>query len=356
MDSKESSSIGFDIVRTAHVEFVVTDLERSRKFYVETLGFVETSSTERRIYLRGVEDRFHHSLILTKGERPVVGHIAYRVRKDQDLDAIADLFSSTTKQRVRWLEPRADETGLGRAFRAQDPFGFPIEFFKEMDESEWLLQKFDLHRNGRVLRIDHVNVLVPDVDPVAEWYTRKLGFLCSEYTETNDEEPRIWATWLRRKPTVHDIAIMTGEGPRFHHAGFSVAEKANILDCADVLASRGYVDSIERGPGRHGISNAFFLYIRDPDGHRIELYAGDYLSADPDWPPLKWKLDDPKRQTFWGAPAPERWFNEASVLRSVDRDEIVPTSKPMDDPRKRRKEKKRNKGNDMTNGTVTLAH
>ncbi|MDH2899594.1 MAG: 3,4-dihydroxyphenylacetate 2,3-dioxygenase [archaeon] len=341
--NKARQAPNFDIVRTSHVEFLVTDLERSRKFYVDTLGFIETSSTKDRIYLRGVEDRFHHSLILTMGTIPAVAHIAYRVRNDTDLDLICDLFEKEMNLPVKWLEDGEDEEGLGPALRAQDPFGFPLEFFKSMDESEWLLQHFDRHRAARIMRIDHVNVLVPGVDPVSDWYTERLGFLCSEYTETNETNPKIWATWLRRKPTVHDIAIMTGVGPRLHHAGFSVAEKDNILDCADILASKGYVENIERGPGRHGISNAFFLYIRDPDGHRIELYTGDYLSSDPDWEPLKWKLDDQKRQTFWGAPAPEKWFNEASTLLSVFTGNTVPTSRPLHDPRKKKTD-------------VTLAH
>ena len=85
---------------------------------------------------------------------------------------------------------------------------------------------------------------------------------------------------------------------------------------------------MERGPGRHGISNAFFLYLRDPDGHRIELYTGDYLSADPDWKPLKWKLSDPQRQTFWGAPAPDSWFREASDVISVSTGKKVRTMEP----------------------------
>ncbi len=39
------------------------------------------------------------------------------------------------------------------------------------------------------------------------------------------------------------------------------------------MATTGYLANMERGPGRHGLANAFFLYVRDPDGHRIELYA-----------------------------------------------------------------------------------
>ena len=37
------------------------------------------------------------------------------------------------------------------------------------------------------------------------------------------------------------------------------------------MATTGYLANMERGPGRHGIANAFFLYVRDPDGHRVEL-------------------------------------------------------------------------------------
>ena len=71
---------------------------------------------------------------------------------------------------------------------------------------------------------------------------------------------------------------------------------------------------MERGPGRHGISNAFFLYIRDPDGHRIELFTSDYLTVDPDLEPIRWSLTDPQRQTLWGQPAPKSWFEEGSAF------------------------------------------
>ena len=63
----------------------------------------------------------------------------------------------------------------------------------------------------------------------------------------------------------------------------------------------GHAHAIERGPGRHGVSNAFFVYLRDPDGHRIELYACDYYTGDPDHKPLRWSVSDPRCRSFWGA-------------------------------------------------------
>jgi catechol 2,3-dioxygenase len=88
----------------------------------------------------------------------------------------------------------------------------------------------------------------------------------------------------------------------------------NIIDLLDLMSTTGYLVNIERGPGRHGISNAFFLYIRDKDGHRTEIYCSDYQTVDPDLEPIKWDLKDPQRQTLWGAPAPRSWFEEGSVF------------------------------------------
>ena len=323
-----ASTADFDIVRAAHVEFLVKDLDKARQFYVDTLGMVVTEADDRQIYLRGIEDRVHHSLLLTKAPQPGLGHISFRVRKDSDLEKIAALFEEV-KLPYAWVEPKSEEGGQGRALRAQDPMGFPVEFFSKMDEVEWLWQRFDRHLGAKILRIDHVNLFVPDVQLASNWYMDRLGFACTEYTETEGPAPKLWGTWLKRKPTVHDVALMTGAGPRLHHAGFFVADKQCILDAADKLAASGYLSAIERGPGRHGISNAFFLYLRDPDGHRVELYTGDYLSADPDWKPIKWKLSNPQRQTFWGAPAPDSWFREASSVQSFFTGKEVTTAEPV---------------------------
>ncbi len=184
-----------------------------------------------------------------------------------------------------------------------------------MDQVERFLQRYDLYRGSRIQRIDHFNCLVEDVEAAQQFYMKELGFACSEYTET--KENQVWATWLHRKQTVHDQAFMNGVGPRLHHIGFWLPDPMALIHTCDILAACGYGKNIERGPGRHGLSNAFFLYVRDPDGHRIELYSGDYLTSDPDFEPIRWDIDDPMRQTFWGHAAPDSWFNEASVVLDI---------------------------------------
>ncbi len=318
--------MSFSITRAAHLEFRVTDLERAKAFYVDMLGFVETARDKQRLYLGGYEERDLYSLVLRKAESPGVGHIAFRVADPDDLKAIAKLYEQHGCA-VKWINEGVEQ-GQGRAVRVQDPSGLPIEFFHEIAQRERLLQRFDLYRGAHVMRLDHFNCQVPDVQKVYDWFTQQLGFRCSEYTVTDKEPSQLWAAWLYRKQDVHDIALMNGIGPRVHHGGFWVSDQLSILRTCDVLASTGMVKSIERGPGRHGLSNAFFLYLRDPDGNRIELYTGDYIIADPDWKPIRWNINDPRRATFWGHTPPPSWFNDASQIESIETGELLPVSEP----------------------------
>lgn len=314
------------ITRAGHIEFRVTDLGRARRFYVDVLGFVLVGEDDERLYLGGLEEREHHSLTLRKADSPGVSHLAFRLSDPDDLNRLAELYEKAG-QPVRRLEPD-DEAGQGEAVRVQDPTGLPLEFYHRMEPRPWLLQRFERYRGANVMRLDHFNCQVPKVQEAYDWFTQQLGFECSELTVTDEEPPRLWAAWLHRKQNVHDIALMNGIGPRLHHAGFWVSDQLSVLRACDLLAATGYADHIERGPGRHGISNAFFVYLRDPDHNRIELYTNDYLIPDSDWEPVRWNINDPRRATFWGHKPPSSWFDEAALVESIESGELMPTSPP----------------------------
>ena len=149
------------------------------------------------------------------------------------------------------------------------------------------------------MRLDHFNQVTPDV-PRAVAYMQDLGFRVTE--DIQDDEGTVYAAWMRRKPTVHDTAMTGGDGPRMHHVAFATHEKHNILAICDKLGALRRSDAIERGPGRHGVSNAFYLYLRDPDGHRVEIYTQDYYTGDPDNPVVTWDVHDNQRRDWWGNP------------------------------------------------------
>ena len=73
---------------------------------------------------------------------------------------------------------------------------------------------------------------------------------------------------------------------------------------------------MDRPPGRHGIGNAFFIYFRDPDGHRVELFTSHYNVIDINQKPKRWDLSDTRRSQLWGFPAPKKWFYEATQFEN----------------------------------------
>ncbi len=297
----------FNIVRLSHVELVVKDLAKSKAFYADTLGLQVTGEDAEHLYFRAMEERGHHCIILTKGEQPCARVLGFKVYAEDDLDK-AKVWFEARGRKTEWVK----RPFQGRTLSTTDMHGIPLEFYASMEKMPNIHQKYALYKGVKPLRIDHFNCFSESVDDSVAFYNA-MGFRVTEYTE-DEASRKLWAAWMHRKGGVHDMAFTNGKGPRLHHVAFWVPTPLNIIDLLDLMSTTGYLANIERGPGRHGISNAFFLYVRDPDGHRIEIYCSDYQTVDPDLEPIKWDLKDPQRQTLWGAPAPRSWFEEGSVF------------------------------------------
>jgi catechol 2,3-dioxygenase len=313
----------FNVVRASHVELGVRDLARSRAFYVDCLGLLVTSESKDVLFLRAVEERNHHSIVLRQSREPAAHAIGFKIASEEDLDRAAFWFG---RKNLPVSFPELPHQG--RTLRTADVTGMPLDLYFRMEQTERMLQKYAAYQGARIQRIDHINCFTPDVQASYDFYA-DIGFRLTEYTETDDPDPKLWAVWMHRKGNVHDLAFTNGRGPRLHHIGVWTAGALDILHICDVMATSGYVANMERGPGRHGISNAFFLYVRDPDGHRVELFTSDYLTVDPDLEPIHWTLRDPQRQTLWGHPAPKSWFEEGSIFPGVALREPALAAQPI---------------------------
>lgn len=302
-----------DIVRCAYMDLVVTDLAKSREFYVDVLGLTVTEEDENAIYLRSIEEFIHHNVVLRQGPVAAVAAFGWRVRTPEDVDAAEAYFTALGCRTER--KKGGFTKGIGDSVRVEDPLGFPYEFFYEVEHVERLAWRYDLYSPGALVRLDHFNQVTPDV-PKATKYLEDMGFRTTE--DIRDEEGVIYASWMRRKQTVHDTAMTGGDGPRMHHIAFSTHEKHNIIAICDKLGALRLSDTIERGPGRHGVSNAFYLYLRDPDGHRIEIYTQDYYTGDPDNPLVSWDVHDNQRRDWWGNPVVPSWYTDASLVLDLD--------------------------------------
>ncbi|MEL5991792.1 3,4-dihydroxyphenylacetate 2,3-dioxygenase [Microbacterium phosphatis] len=295
----------FAITRASHVALAVTDLERSRDFYRDTIGLVVTEENDDAIYLRGLEESAHHSLVLERAAEAKALRIGLRVRSDEDILKAERYFAAAGIE-----HQRVEKDHQGSTLQFRDAVGTHLELTASMEQVPRKMQQFDEFVAGAPQRLDHFQAVTYDVQAATDFWAG-LGMRMSEYT-AKDGTDELWGTWLEVKGNTHDLVFTNGRGPRLHHFAYTVPDGLALLHAADVAGARGFGQEIDRGPGRHGISNALFLYLRDPDQHRIELFTTHYQFIDLEEQPIRWDVSDPRRAQLWGMPASNRWFFEAS--------------------------------------------
>ena len=304
----------FNITRASHVVLGVTDLAASKAFYTEAVGLIVSDETDRAVYLRGLEETCHHSLTLQRVSTAACLRIGMRVQTDDDVHAAKAYF----EERGVPVE-LVDVAYQGPTLHLADSIGTPLELCATMAPKPRLLARYDLYRGGAAQRLDHYQIAANDVAGAFDFY-QPLGFRCSEFTYSRaaDDSELLWGVWLQRKGNPHDIVFTNGTGPRLHHFAYTLRDAHDLIHLCDVAGTLGYGARLERGPGRHGMGGgALFVYMLDPDGHRIELFNTHYQAIDLE-DPIGWNLSDPKRADLWGLPAREQWFVQASGFAGVE--------------------------------------
>jgi len=300
----------FQITRASHVVIGVNDLAKSRAFYVDGIGLVISDETKDAIYLRGVEEAAHHSLVLKHTSAvPAAERVGMRVFTEDDLDRAKAHFDKAGLP-TKFVEVPHQ----GRTLHVSDPLGTPLELCATMETMPRLTVAFDKWTGASPQRIDHFQILVPDVPRACAFYVG-MGFRLSEYVCPDDSDELLFV-FLQRKGNPHDFVFANGTGPRLHHFAFTVAESARLFQACDILGSLGFGKQPEHGPGRHGPGHALFVYFRDPDGHRIELFNSHYQMMDIENQPVRWSAAY-TRQRGWGLPPQRKWHFEASRFSDV---------------------------------------
>ncbi len=302
----------FRITRTSHFIMTSRDIDASAAFYTEVLGLIVSHRDRDAVYLRGIEEACHHSLVLRRADgEPACRRVGMRVMTEDDLDRAHDAFAAAGRA------PKfVDAPYQGRTIHLTDRVGTPIELTARMDAMPRMITKFTAHRGGCAQRIDHCQILTPDVRGACEFWMEH-GFRLSEYISP-DGADEMFGVFLQRKGNPHDIVFFNGAGPRLHHFAYAAAETHNLLRACDIAGELGFGREVERGPGRHGPGHALFVYFRDPDGHRVELFNTHYQVMDLENEAVRWDPGDPNISLPWGLPARRAWFEQATPFEGVD--------------------------------------
>jgi catechol 2,3-dioxygenase len=303
----------FDIAQLAHLEMYTPKPEESLKFFTEYLGMEITQREGQSVYLRAYQDTYHHTLKLTESKQAGLGHVAWRTTSEQALERRVKVLESSGFGQ-KWIE---GDHGHGKAYRFTDPDGhqmellWDVEYYKVPEDMRTQLinqpQKRPL-RGVPVTRLDHINLMVENVTPNREFMEENLGFRTRENIILGDGTEV--GAWTSVSPLVHEVAFMkdgTGSKGRLHHICYCLQTRQHLMDAAEIFTDYGI--TIEAGPSKHGISQAFFMYVFEPGGNRVELFSDGYLIFDPSHKTVTWSEKDlEKGIIWWGGSLPGEYF------------------------------------------------
>jgi catechol 2,3-dioxygenase len=286
-----------EIAQLAFAELLTPHLGDSVLFFTDILGMEVVHSEGASVYLRSYEDPYRYSLQLTESPAAGPGTTTFRTFSPQALARRVDVIERAGLGQG-WTN---QAFGRGRSYRFQSPDGHQMELVwdvepaKVPDATKTLL----LNRPSRrplkgvpVRRLDHINFLAKDPSANVEAMIELLGFRLTEQVVGKDETMK--AAWLRVSNLTHEVAFMIdakGARGRLHHLAFWYGSPTYLMDVADICLDAGI--TVDAGPGKHGPSQAHYLYVWEPGGNRIELF-GDvgYLIFDPSWKTVTWRDED----------------------------------------------------------------
>lgn len=310
-----------EIAKLGHVALVTGDLQKSLVFFKDIIGLEETEVVDGVHYLRAYSDFQHHTLSLEAGESGYVKHIGWRTKT---ADCLAGFEALLQEHNVKYDSfPKGTTVGIGDSIRFKLPSGHTFELYYDVEKPKATngnasVLKNQVYRSWNKgispRRFDHVNIHTStDADVSYEFLTDVLGFNIREFMRGDDG---ILAAWMSVTALVHDVALLKKDTlptpARLHHISYWLDDAQDVIRAADILRENG-LDFI--GPGKHGASQAIYLYVMDPgSGCRVELFTGGYLIFEPDWTPVEWTLEERSAcNTYWGDSVQDKELNNITI-------------------------------------------
>jgi catechol 2,3-dioxygenase len=312
----------FRFSRASHCVLTSRDLAKSEEFYTEVLGLVVSDKDKDTLYLRGLEERSHHSLVIKRtSETPAYERAGLRVFNEEELDRCKHEFERHQLP-ASWVE----RPYQGRTLHVNDISGTPLEICATMDRRTRVDMDVAVHKGAQARRFDHYQITVPDIAKTATFYT-DMGCRIADYITAAGHPIGVF---LQMKDTPYDLVFLERDGPAFHHFGYIIPDVQAMLRACDVMGEIGLGENVEYGPGKHGVGHSYYVYILDPDRHRCELLLPPIVYMDSDDPPQVWDLTKTERVTqSWGLPPRDSWFSHRSPFNGVTVTAPPPGGEPV---------------------------
>jgi 2,3-dihydroxy-p-cumate/2,3-dihydroxybenzoate 3,4-dioxygenase len=250
--------------RLGYLALNVADLERSARFYRETVGLQEVDGPGPDVRLLRCSDK-HHDLALHVG-RPGLKRIGFELESAAQVEPLRAALRAAGRpvQDIPAPDRRAMATGEG--LRTWEPVtGAALDFYAGMERSD--APPFE-PTVAKIQRLGHVVLRSADPEATVRFFGEVLNFKVSDSIDGA-------VTFMRcfPNPYHHSFGVGNGKGRSgLHHFNFMVS------DADDIGTSRWRLKRLDvpvvNGPGRHLPSGSMFLYYLDPDGLTVEYSFG----------------------------------------------------------------------------------
>lgn len=311
-DTSERSKQYFRPRRLGHVNLIVSDTDRSMAFYNEVVGFEEAY---RVVAIKGgflSNGNTHHDIGMIessgasgRGRPPGLNHLAFELETEVDLvdgyqRALGDDFAFD----------RTLDHDIAHSAYCSDPDGNSCELYADV------VRDWRNARNGNVtkpkpvwwpgltepssernydpapeirrvdhavfhpLRTRHATLVVSDLHASIAFYTQVIG-LNVGVESVNGSFALLEGACGERNVTLLQSSSTLPTG--FHHVGIELSDERDMDASLDRLKADARIDYVHID---HPLRRV--VYIRDPDGMRLQFFIDRDLSA------AKWAQLDPQ--------------------------------------------------------------
>jgi catechol-2,3-dioxygenase len=120
-------------------------------------------------------------------------------------------------------------------------------------------------------QLTHVGLYVHDMDAMVAFYTDLIGFVVTDSGEFLGRQ----LTFLSRRPDEHHQMVLVSGRPA-NDVGHVLSQISFRVDALDALKHfhRRAVELGATGMEGRDHGNSWSIYFEDPEGNRIEMYAG----------------------------------------------------------------------------------
>ena len=176
------------------------------------------------------------------------------------------------------------------------------------------------------IAFSHVGIYVTDIQRMEAFYTRFLGFTVTDRGELDTPKGMVNLVFLSRDPNEHhQLVIATGRPAdigfnTINQLSFRVDSLGTLRTLYDGMLGAMRSEVSEVLPACHG--NALSVYVRDPEGNRLELFVDTpWYVNQPMRIPFDFSLDDGQLWAWAEAHAKalpgfkprEQWVREMSA-------------------------------------------